>query len=772
MRAAAARRPFSSDRTSSSSHARAQRCSAAASVEPHRAAYAHAAWLCGRRFPRPAPHERVCAPHPAAAAAAARPQEMYESRPPADISGEYLWRERLEPLLWYLRDDERAMVHEGLELAVRAHSGQMRKSGEPFVTHPVEVTRILAEMRMDAESLVAGLLHDTVEDTDAVCFDDIERRFGVAVRRIVEGETKISKITKVNASGDDYSDDKARDLQGLFLAMTEDVRIILVKLADRLHNMRTLYGMTAAKQVKISQETLQVFAPLAKLLGVYCIKEELEDLALRYTQPEVYKHIKNWQDKQVATYQRAFSTGRADLEALLASDGYLQSHARGVEVRVRRKPAYSVGKALQAMQAARLREEAAALQETPEVGLLTHLKDLPDQGVYLQSHQLCYYVLGLVHSIWSPIPGGLEDFIGSPKTNGYQSLHTRVVPLSILSKNCPLLPMEVQIRTADMDRLADLGVAATNWGPAPPALPLSPPPLGLDGLNGSGGSAAAARRAAAAAKAAAAAPSSFLPSALRRQEAVADGNWLTQMRKWQEEFVGSLSAREFVDGVTAEVLGQSVFVYTHTGELRRLPKGSTVVDFAYSVHTQLGNEMRAALVNGRLVAPSYVLSNGEVVEVRREASPAVTPSMVRRHEQWVGFVRTRTAKLKIKAFLKEHARRQRRPCGPGGRGSGGGSGSDSSCDEEEDEACEVEGGDATLSISCADKMGLLAAVCNAITDSGHNIKVRRGGRLGVGSPCFAGGARRRGRCRAGGAVAAGEGCGLGRLMVAEAGVGG
>jgi hypothetical protein len=571
-------------------------------------------------------------------------------------------------------------------------------------------------------------------------------------------------------------------------------------------------------------------------------------------QPEVYKHIKNWQDKQMATYQRAFATGKADLDALLASDGYLQSHARGVEVRVRRKPAYSVFKQLQALQAARAREEEAKLQETvaagaaaaaaeaaleaaaakraaaaaaaaarlygkgsssggngvgggssssaaappssngvaavggapalngapppppppaalngngrtpgaprapkPEVGLLTHLKDLSDQGVFLQvvinerppagaaaaaaaggngagvgaaarqqplfqmeSHQLCYYVLGLVHSIWSPIPGGLEDFIGSPKTNGYQSLHTRVVPLSILSKNCPLLPMEVQIRTADMDCLADLGVAARNWGvkrppgrlagwaafamppgalqqepagggggaagaapaAAPqqqqqqqqqPAAPGPPVPDAASGdaagagggarafwsslasymletvvaggtslaaitgvrphfsgspfssrddesdgswRNGSGngrgspsamvrapggggsrsgspsgsprssssggggggdaaagavargGGGSAARRAAAAA----AASSTFLPSALQRQAPAADGNWLTQMRKWQEEFVGSLSAREFVDGVTAEVLGQSVFVYTHTGELRRLPK--------------------------------------------------------------------------------------------------------------------------------------------------------------------------------------------------------
>ena len=499
----------------------------------------------------------------------------------------------------------------------------------------------------------------------------------------------------------------------------------------------------------------------------------------------------------------------------------------------------------------------------------------------MESHQLCYYVLGLVHSIWSPIPGGLEDFIGSPKTNGYQSLHTRVVPLSILSKNCPLLPMEVQIRTADMDRLADLGVAASNWGVKRPPGRGAPGWAALSGMpaaraggggggaaqqqpddydqqqqqqeqqqlqqqqdaaaggaagggarafwmglaqymletvvaggtslaaitgvrphfggspfssrdddgsgehrtrsnGGRGGSPAPGARPASAAAAAAnasappspqpaaaAGPGGLVPSALLRQDAAAsaasssssspaaaapDANWLTQMRKWQEEFVGSLSAREFVDGVTAEVLGQSVFVYTHTGELRRLPKGSTVVDFAYSVHTRLGNEMRAALVNGRLVAPSYVLSNGEVVEVRREpAAAAATPSMVRRHEQWVGFVRTRTAKLKIKAFLKEHARRQRRSGGSGGNGGGaadGGSpdgGSVSSC-EDDDEACLAAGGGRgggggalatasldgsggapavsvkTLSISCADKMGLLAAVCNIITDSGHNIK--------------------------------------------------
>lgn len=739
-------------------------------------------------------------------------QELYQKCAPSDIDTYYLW-DRLASLLWYLPDWERHQVYHALVVAQEAHKGQKRKSGEPFITHPVEVTRILAEMKLDYESLIAGLLHDTVEDTDNITFEDIEHMFGRDVRRIVEGETKLSKVTK---SMPGETDEKAKDLQQLFLAMTEDVRIIMVKLADRLHNMRTLYGMKPEKQRKISMETLQVFAPLAKLLGIYCIKEELELLSLRYMEPDVFSNICKWQVKQAQDKWEAFSHAKADLEGVLRQDGYLPEHTDGVMVRIRQRPVYSIYKELVELSANASEapvstdsgKEASDVQAPKKSGknLLAFLKDIPnsiylqvvirekaDEGVRrtMESHQLCYHVLGLVHAVWSPIPGTLEDYIGSPKTNGYQSLHTTVVPLSILSRTPTLLPMEVQIRTKDMDALAELGVAASNWLPRSvklhgikvfttgsagnnqgtkalntqlPDLPLvrhqTREGQGKEALPGQGyrnGNGKANKKAVDdMAKAleqqlvrtskrddgcdGEGPPSADVAHSGQRtgteedqlvlrglgygsgsvldssrsvplwdaEGGTRDADWLTQLKKWREDFVGSLSAREFVDGITAEVLGQSVFVYTHKGELKRLPRGSTVVDFAYAIHTGLGREMVGAMVNGRIVQPGYVLSNGDVVEIKKDDSLSI-PAAVRRHQQWLQVVTTKSAKLKIKQFLKEN----KNPL------------EDLEEENQGERSSSVETSK-QLTVVCQDRMGLLAEVCSTISKYKHNIKAYMG----------------------------------------------
>ena len=261
-----------------------------------------------------------------------------------EITAEYLWNDRLQPLCSYLSPEHAAQVYDALLVAFQSHAGQMRKSGEPFITHPVEVTRILAELRMDHESLIAGLLHDTVEDTDVVSFDDIDKWFGPSVRKIVEGETKFSKIRGLTSTATPPPDSKAVDLQQLFLSMTEEVRIIVVKLADRLHNMRTLDSMPPHKQKRIADETLAVFAPLARLLGLYSVKEELEDLAFCYSEPASYRQYRAQLNRLCEEQQPVLQEAKHVLEDTLARDTYLLSRVDGYAVEVHYRSLYSVYK--------------------------------------------------------------------------------------------------------------------------------------------------------------------------------------------------------------------------------------------------------------------------------------------------------------------------------------------------------------------------------------------------------------------------------------------
>ena len=399
------------------------------------------------------------------------------------ITPEFLWNTELARRVRYLDEFERAEVRDALEVALNAHDGQARKSGEPYITHPVAVAAILAEMELDHESLVAGLLHDTVEDTDAVTFESLEKRYGTAVRRIVEGETKVSKVSSSlskesqQINGTSAEDVKSEDLAQMFLAMTEEVRIIIVKLADRLHNMRTLEGLKPEKRVKIANETLLVFAPLAKLLGMYKVKNELEDLSFRYANPDAYAEMSRRCDELSKQQESVIQRAAVTLQETMQGDDFLRGNTVGVTIQAKAKELYGLHRKLSAggrRSGSALNGDSKNIDDIFEVAQLRVI--LHDTGAMagmtgearrLQASRVCYHVLGIVHAMWPPVPGNMKDYIATPKLNGYKALHTVILPISPDDANptggieeTPVFPMEIMIRTEAMHILAENGIAA------------------------------------------------------------------------------------------------------------------------------------------------------------------------------------------------------------------------------------------------------------------------------------------------------------------------
>ncbi|KAM7274669.1 hypothetical protein ACFE04_016535 [Oxalis oulophora] len=544
---------------------------------------------------------------------------------PSNITGEVspqsLWQD-LKPTISYLPPNELEFVHKALKLAFEAHDGQKRRSGEPFIIHPVEVARILGELEVDWECIAAGLLHDTVEDTNLVTFEKIEEEFGSTVRRIVEGETKVSKLGKLKRKNDKSSvqDVKADDLRQMFLAMTEEVRVIIVKLADRLHNMRTLSHMPLRKQSSIALETLQVFAPLAKLLGMYQIKAELENLSFMYTNPEDYAKVKRRISELYKEHEKELVEANEILKKKIEDDQFLDLMTVKTEVQSVCKEPYSIYKAVikskgsinEVNQIAQLR---IVITPKPSVGV----------GPTCTPQQICYHVLGLVHGIWTPIPRAMKDYIATPKPNGYQSLHTTVIPFLYES----MFRLEVQIRTVEMNLIAERGIAAHYSGK-----------VFVTGVVGHVMRSAKSSRS--------------KTVCLNNANIALRIGWLNAIREWQEEFVGNMSSREFVETITRDLLGSRVFVFTPRGEIKNLPKGATVIDYAYMIHTEIGNKMVAAKVNGNLVSPAHVLANAEVVEIITYDALS-SKSAFQRHKQWLQHAKTRSARHKILTFLKEQA---------------------------------------------------------------------------------------------------------------------
>ncbi|KAM3313372.1 hypothetical protein ACQJBY_032773 [Aegilops geniculata] len=439
-----------------------------------------------------------------------------------------------------------------------------------------------------------------------VTFETIQNEFGATV-------SKLGKLQCKN-EGSSKQDVKAEDLRQMFLAMTEEVRVIIVKLADRLHNMRTLTHMPQHKQYAIAMETLQVFAPLAKLLGMYKIKSELEYLSFMYMNPGDFAELRKRVDDIFKAHEQELEEANKILKQKIAEDQFLDLVSVETEVRSVCKELYSIYKTA-------LKSKSSL----NELRIIIKPKSCNGVGPLCTAQQICYHVLGLVHGIWTPTPQAVKDYIATPKPNGYQSLHTTVIPFL----NESMFHLEVQIRTEDMDLIAERGIAAHYSGRGVVSGPVRPgisSGRNLDGkvicLNNTG-------------------------FALRI-------GWLNAIREWQEEFVGNMSSREFVDTITRDLLGSRVFVFTPKGEIKNLPKGATVIDYAYLIHTEIGNKMVAAKVNGNLVSPIHALANAEVVEIITYDNLS-SKYAFQRHQQWLQHAKTRSARHKIMKFLREQA---------------------------------------------------------------------------------------------------------------------
>ena len=469
----------------------------------------------------------------------------------------------------YLTQEQTAFVRQAYELAAEAHSAQVRKSGEPYIIHPIGVVGILVGLQMDDKTLAAAFLHDVVEDTDYT-LEDIKERFGVVVANLVDGVTKLGKIEYISKE-----DRQIENYRKMFLAMARDIRVVLIKLADRLHNMRTMKYMPVYKQQSISRETLEIYAPLAHRLGIYTIKWELEDLAFRYMEPEIYYNLV----EQVKIKRRE----REDMinEAMDA----VEKAGIRCEIQGRPKNFYSIHKKM--------------LRDHKE---LSEIYDLLAIRVLVDTVKDCYGTLGIVHSMWRPIPGRFKDYVAVPKSNMYQSLHTTV--LSSAGQ-----PLEIQIRTFEMHRISEYGIAA-HWR-----------------YKESGGSKA--------------------PCGDKGFDAKL--SWLRQLLEWHKDMNDS---RDFVNTVKMDIFADEVFVFTPRGDVIDLPVSSVPIDFAYRIHTDVGNRCVGAKVNGRIVPLDYRLKNGDIVEVIT-SKQSNGPS-----RDWINIVGSNDTRNKIKNWFKKERREE------------------------------------------------------------------------------------------------------------------
>jgi GTP pyrophosphokinase len=467
----------------------------------------------------------------------------------------------------HLDPEGQQMVRKAYERAASAHTGQRRLSGEDYVNHPLEVAAILADLELDAETIAAALLHDTVEDT-ALTADAVESEFGKEVARLVDGVTKLGRI----ALRSDQQQ-QAENIRKMMVAMAEDLRVVLIKLADRLHNMRTLDPLPEVKRRKISRETLDIYAPLAHRLGIGQIKWELEDLAFRNLEPEAYEDVV----KRIARKRNDRESLVSDLREILARE--LEKVGILAEITGRPKHIYSVWQKM-----------------TRENKDFSEIYDLSAIRVQVDSVRDCYGVLGIVHSLWKPVPGRFKDYVAMPKSNGYQSLHTTVITHTGE-------PIEIQIRTHEMHHVAEFGVAA-HW------------------TYKEGGK-----------------DTSFDQKL----------SWLRSLLEWQNDLG---DAESFLDTVKVDLFQDEVYVFTPKGEVLNLPADSTPVDFAYRIHTEVGHRCIGAKVNGRMVPLDYELQNGEIVEILTSKGPH-GPS-----RDWLNFVKSASAKERIRKWFKSQRREE------------------------------------------------------------------------------------------------------------------
>lgn len=463
-------------------------------------------------------------------------------------------------------------IQRAYDLAFRAHDGTMRSTGDPYITHCVEVANILADLYLDEDTLVAALLHDVPEDTN-VPLETIQKEFGDKVAELVDGVTKLSGLRL------GMEQTQAESLRKMFMAMAEEIRVVIIKLADRLHNMRTLFARPPDKQRKIARETMEIYAPLANRLGMYNIRRELEDLSLKYIEPDEYHKIETLladdKDDKQAYIQQTIT---------ILKDRLAQENIHPIEISGRPKHIYSIYSKMQ--------RKARDFDQ---------IYDIRAIRVIVDSVRDCYIVLGIVHSLWTPIPGEFDDYIAKPKENLYQSLHTAVIgPAG--------KPVEIQIRTAEMHQIAEFGIAA-HWR--------------------------------------------YKESNSKRDAALESKiNWLRQLMEWRQDIA---DARVFVDSLKTDIFQDQVYVFTPKGDIIELAAGATPIDFAYYVHTEIGHRCRGAKVNGRIVPLDYRLKTGDRVEIltAKKGGPS---------RDWLNpglnLVRTARTKEKIRHYFKHQAREQ------------------------------------------------------------------------------------------------------------------
>ena len=459
------------------------------------------------------------------------------------------------------------LIRRAYDFSARAHEGQVRRSGEPYLRHPLAVAEVLATLKLDVPAIVAGLLHDTVEDT--VCTrEQIEEEFGKNVARLVDGVTKIGQIHFKS-----YEEKQAENFRKMLISMADDVRVILIKLADRLHNMRTLEHLSPAHQQKVAQETLEIYAPLANRLGIGWMKAELEDLCFKALKPDIYVALAERVAKQVEEREQYIQEVIGVVRAKLAEHGLVG------EMAGRSKHLYSVYQ--------KMEKQGVSFEE---------VYDLTAIRVITDTQMNCYAIMGLIHSLWRPVPGRFKDYIGVPKSNHYQSLHTTVVGPKGEH-------VEFQIRTHEMHRIAKEGIAA-HW--------------------------------------------TYKEQGEIDETEKRVFTWLRQLLESHQDLTDN---RQFMESVKLDLYSDVVYVFTPRGAVKELVKGATPIDFAYAIHTEVGDHCSGAKVNGKMVPLKHQLRSGDTVEV-------VTASTQMPHRDWLKFVKTPRAKNKIKHWLRvEEAKR-------------------------------------------------------------------------------------------------------------------
>ena len=467
------------------------------------------------------------------------------------------------------------LIQRAYDYSFKMHAGQTRKSGQPYVVHPVSVAGIIADLRLDAASVCAGLLHDVVEDTLATT-DDISKEFGVEVAELVDGVTKLSKINFTSKE-----DRQAENFRKMVVAMARDIRVLLIKLCDRLDNMRTLEHMKPEAQERIARETVEIYAPLANRLGIQSFKSELEDLSFKYLEPEAFTDLVSQMHSSKKERDKYITDVCKTLSSRLASQNF------ACEVYGRAKHLYSIYRKMRAQQTG-----------------LEAVHDLIAFRVVVESVSDCYATLGVIHSQWTPVPGRFKDYIALPKPNMYQSLHTTVIGPGRER-------IEIQIRTHEMHRVAERGIAA-HWK--------------YKERGGGGG--------------------------IAEQDAQRF-SWLRQLLEWQKELK---DPAEFLEGVKIDLFQDEVYVFTPKGDVRVFPRGATPLDFAYQIHTQLGDHVTGARINGKIEPLRYKLRNGDVVDIL--TSPHQHPN-----KDWLDFAGTTRARSKIRNYLRQEQRDKSRRLG-------------------------------------------------------------------------------------------------------------